>query len=131
MKSRWQKQQAGFTMMEVLVAMTIMALVSAAMAPVFHQHAKTNTEMEKRTAAVEAAQQILDLLRFSDMTTLPTSGAGTTQTINTSGYAFSATPYYCRTADLCQSTSTRHITVEISYQNEKIYELETVYTKLR
>ena len=122
---------AGFTLLEVLVSMTILALVTASIGPAFHSFFEANTNMERRTAAIEAAQRVLDNLRFEDTDDLPASGSGTTESITIANYPFEVTPVFCSDATYCTSVNTRHILVSVAYNGEEIYEIQTVYTKLR
>lgn len=124
-------QSSGFTLLEVLVSITILALVTASIGPAFHNFFQANTQMERRTAAIEAAQQVLDNLRFEETDTLPASGTGTTQSITVANYPFLVTPEFCSDSSYCTSNNTRHILVSVEFNGEEIYEIQTVYTKLR
>lgn len=126
-----QPRETGFTLLEVLVSITILALVSASIGPTFHHFFRVNSQMERRTAAIAAAQQMLDNLRFTNPENLPTSGTGSTETVTISQYTFAVTPEFCTVSMYCTGTSTRHISVSVNFAGNVIYELETVYTALR
>ena len=123
------KNENGFTLLEVLVSMTILAVVSLSMATSFTMHLRTNTRMEQKSGAIAAAQQALDAIRVQDIDTLPTSGSSP-QTISIGGRDYQVTTTYCTIASYCAASSTRHITVGVNYRGHQIYSTETVYTKL-
>jgi len=123
--------QRGFTLLEVLTALVIFGVVSSGMAAAFVTHLSFNYESKLRSNAIAAAQQVMDELRLEDPATLPTSGYGTTQTVTVDGFAFDVTPEYCSNASYCISMQSRHIRIEVDYEGELLYGLETVYTQLR
>ena len=123
--------QKGFTLIEVMVAMLIYGLALGAMAPVFVAHTQYNTRAELRTGALNAAQQVLDVYRVEDPTTLPTSGNATPEDVVIENRTYTVTTYFCQTADYCASGNNRHLTVDVAYQNEVIYSVETVFTRLQ
>ncbi len=121
--------QQGFTLVEVLVAMTLFAIVSALMAPAFLLQLKTNIAAEDRNGAIAVAQQVLDDIRTSDPSTLPSTGS-TTSSITTQHRSYATTTTYCSTSSFC-TARTRHIKLEIKYRGKTVYWLETVFTKLK
>lgn len=121
--------QAGFTLIEILVSLAIFCVVSAVMAPSFMYHLKINTQAELKNGAIAVTQQVLDSIRPIDVSTLPTSGSST-QNISAGERTFSLKTIYCNNASWC-SMSSRHIKIEVSYKNKKIYETETVFSQLR
>ena len=125
------RYQNGFSIMEVLVALSVLAIVLANILPTFAFQLKQNTKAEIRTAALQAGQRAIDELRFVTTTTMPSSGAGTAQTITVDGRDFTVTPYYCLRSSYCTSTSARHITVRVVYKGTQVYETETVFTNFQ
>jgi prepilin-type N-terminal cleavage/methylation domain-containing protein len=122
-------KEAGFTMIEVLVAMVIFAVFAATMTTTFSAHIRRNYESAVRTGATLAAQQVLDSYRLEDITAIPTSGtASTTRTIGSR--EFEVDTSFCGNAAFC-STNNRHLTVAVSFRGEDLYEVETVFTQLR
>ncbi|NLF25020.1 MAG: type II secretion system protein [Deltaproteobacteria bacterium] len=122
---------AGFTLVEVLVALGVLALVTSAVAPSFLRFMHYNTRTEIKTEAIQAAQRVLDELRLSDPRTLPTSGSTPSETVMVGGRSYDVTVSYCENATYCPSENTRHLTVDVVYKGEQVYEVETVYTRLR
>lgn len=123
--------QTGTSMVEVLVALCVMAIVVGQIAPSVAFHMHVNTQAERKTLAIAAAQQVLDELRFQDPTTLPNTGPGPTSDITMDGLVLKVTPYYCLNTALCSSNTVRHVTVRTTLYGIQLYETETVYTKLR
>lgn len=124
------KKQSGFTLLEVMVSMVLFGMVSATMAPIFTSQIRYNTRSERKTAAIEAAQQILDELRGEDPSTFPGAGAETTHNITIDQKNLTVIVSYCRNVTHCTINS-RHLTAEVYLSNEKIYSVETVFTKLQ
>ena len=121
---------AGFTLLEVMVAMLLFLVVSATMASTFVSHLKHNTDTEVRSGAVALAQRRMDELRLQDPPTMPTSGT-TAVTQSAGGRDYSVSTTYCENASLCATANNRHLTVRVSYENSVVFQTETVYTRLR
>jgi len=120
----------GLSIIEVLIALAIIAIMIAAVIPVFSDFLRTNTDNEIRSQAVVAAQQNLEQLRrqFQGATgTLPNSGS-TTQTIAVGGRSFVVTTYYCENPAWC-SANTRQLRVAVNFGGRDVYTAETVYTR--
>ena len=123
--------QRGFTMIEVMVALAMFGIASAMMATTMVQMQRTNFEMEIRSGAYSAAQEVLDNLRSQNIAALPTSGNGAVQNVIISGRTFAVTPTYCLTASDCSTPNIRGIRVSVSYKNTAKYVLDTVYARLQ
>lgn len=123
------KQQA-FTLLEVMVSLVIFLLVSAGMATSYIGHLKRNTDTETDSEALAAAQRVLDVLRLQSISSLPNSGTST-QTISIGQRDFSVSTSYCVVNTYCNTSNNRHIRVAVYYKNNKAYEVDTVYTRLR
>jgi type II secretory pathway pseudopilin PulG len=124
-------KRAGLTIIEALVALSIMGIALAFLAPSFVGYSKVNTDSEIRGEAVAAAQQVLDTLRRKDFNTWPTSG--TAENFNASSRTYSSKITYCTPiatpSSSCYSTaSTRHVKVEVTYNEKIVYQVETVFT---
>jgi len=89
-----------------------------------------NTLLERRSEAIQAAQTVLDDLRFRDPATLPETGTDSPITIDSGRRSYAVRTSYCERPEYC-SSNTRHLTVRVYFQSRKIYEVETAYTKLR
>ncbi len=123
------KSSKGFTLIEVLVALCIFSIVCVATAPAFINHASANTNSERKTTAINFAQNILDDLRKKDVTNLLSSGSEEiTNTIDSKNLI--AKVSYCTKSTYC-STASRHILVEVFFNDKNIYSVETVYTQLK
>lgn len=127
--NRHSSSQRGFTMIEVLVALALFAIVSAVMTASFLGQMSFTLRAEERQGAIAAVTQALDQLRLSDPSTLPTSGSAT-QTVSAGEREYQVVTIYCQNSSLCGSSS-RHIVVSATYRNQKIYEAQTVFARLR
>lgn len=125
------KQQNAFTMIEVLAAMMLFGLIAAGIAPAFIDFTKHNTAVDLRTEALAAAQQKLDELRFDNPQSMPTSGTTGPETYVVNSRTFEINTTYCENAAFCPTNNTRHIKVEVLYNDQELVQVETVYTALR
>lgn len=123
-------KEKGFTLIEVIIAMTILGVGLAAMAPLFLAHLQINNRSELRNGAVLVAQQTLDTLRLQNPITMPTSGSTTPQSVTMGGRTYKVITTYCVFTNYCNSGS-RHIRVEVQFRGKTLYTVDTVYTQLR
>ena len=125
------RHQSGFTVLESLVALGIFSIAALAMANAFATNMSFNTLSDIRTGAIQAGQQILDDNRFSDPSSLPSSGASVNENVQIGNRTYNTTTTYCRNMSYCNSTNVRTVFVEVSYKGKEYYEVETAYTQLR
>lgn len=121
--------ERGFSMIEVVMSMGLMSIVLSGMATVYIDQLHHNTHTELRTGAINAAEQRLDDLRQQDPASLPNSGSSTA-TIDAGKRSYSVVTTYCAPATYCSANS-RYIDIKASYNGQLLYEVETVFTKLR
>lgn len=125
-----RRQEKGFTLLEVLVAISLMAIMLAGLPAAFVSFSQYNSRMELRTQALAAGQRVLDDLRMEDPQTLQSSGS-TTDSVVIDGRTFDVNVTYCVNTTWCGLNS-RHLSLEVDYNGEpSIVEIETVFTKLR
>lgn len=113
--------------MEVLVSLGLLGTFLAISSMSLVQNIKENFKNQKRYEAIQAAQTVLDKIRFENISTL--KGART-DTVTVGNRTYSVVVLYCQMAQYCISEEIRHITVQVLYKATKIYETDTVYTKL-
>lgn len=123
-------KEQGFSLIEVLIALVVLGVVTAGVTPAFLHHLKTITTNEIRTGAIQAAQLVLDELRVENPQNMPSSGSDAAENIQIGSRTYSSVTRYCDDNSLC-TIDTRQIFVTVSFQNKEIYEVETVYTRLR
>ena len=150
----------GVGLIEVLVAIAILATILVFIVPSFTFYLQVNTQSEIRTQAVTLAQEALEQLRLFDPRLLPTSGeypisadytnsSSTPQTCpdssngNTSngttnpceverhGRKYEVKVAFCPENTSYCNDNQRHVRVEVKYRGDTVYEVETVFTKLR
>ncbi len=124
------RDSSGMTLVEVLIALAILALVMMAMLPSFLSYFDANTRNEQRTGAVEAAQHVVETLRRDDPATLPTSGSSSIQVVTVGSRDYEVVTHYCRNASFCTSAS-RHLVIEVRLGGSEIYSVESVFTQLQ
>ena len=124
-------RQAAFTLLEVLVSLSIFSIVSAAIGVAFVTHLKVNMQQELRSGAFSAAQQVLDELRVQDPSTMPTSGSDAVRTLIVGDRIYSVAVSYCSPATYCTSSHIRSIHVGVTHAGKSQYQVDTVYSQLR
>lgn len=122
-------KRQGLGIIEALIAIAIVGIALAALAPVFTSFSNTNRESERRGAAVAVAQQLLDSMRQQRFSQWPTNGE--VRTIQTSLGEFEVEFQYCtgEPPDCFSSLNTRQVRIFIRQDERMIYEVETVYTR--
>lgn len=123
--SKINRNQQGFTLLEVLISLSILAIALSSLMPVFASLSKFNTKMDFKTKAIAAGQERLEAIRESDHATIPTSGTVDTNHV-VDGTPLIAKTTYCKTSSFCTGDN-KHIFVEIMHNGNKIHELETVF----
>ncbi len=120
----------GFSLVESLVAMAILAILAAGVLPSMLTQIDSNARSELRIAAISAAQQTFEELRLQDVETFPQSGSAAPRQIRVGDRELEVVVRYCANESFCSATS-RHFTVDVFQEGRKIYDAETVYTQLR
>ena len=131
MKCTARTRDAGFTMMEVMVSLSLFGIVSAGIMPVFSGFIKLNSQAQIKTQAYAAAQQRLDQLRLGSPQDMPSSGTLGPEEVQFDQRTFEVYTSYCAINTYCVSNNNRHIRVEAYYRGEKKASIDTVYTALR
>ncbi len=121
---------AGFSLIEVLISLGIFGIVASSVALGFINFLRFNTDAEVRTGAVTVAQQTIEAYRYSDPTSLPSSGTTSTST-TMDGRSYDIDTTFCSNPTFCATANNRHISVEVSYRGVLQYSVETVYTQLQ
>ncbi len=131
MKRSKNYSEAGFTLIEVLAALALFGLIAAGVTPAFINFTKFNSEMDMRSEALAAAQWKLDELRFESPQDMPTGGVFGPENYVINNRTFEVVTTYCENGGYCPTNNTRHIKVEVSYDDKELVQIETVYTMLR
>ena len=126
-QNRSLSKQKGFTLIEVMVALSILGLTSSLMLVSFLNQVRTINRNVVKSGAVIAAAFVLDEIRSRDIATLPTSGSDAPVQITRDSKDYDVTISYCLNAALC-SSATKHLTASVSYKSKEVYSVETVYT---
>jgi prepilin-type N-terminal cleavage/methylation domain-containing protein len=124
------KQQSGFTLLEVLVALGLFALIAGGLDPAIRSNAKRNDRMERATSAIHAAQNILDDYRSKRIRDLPTSGERPAVVVSIDQRDYHVSVFICEDNALCDA-ETRRLRVVVTNRGEELYETETLFTELR
>lgn len=122
--------QRGFSLIESLIGLALLAVVLVSLLPAFLTLMDANTFSEEHSAALAAGQRAMERMRLVDPGSLPTAGSSGVQIILVDSREFEVVTHYCRVPEYC-SSSTRHVTVEIRYGGQKVYDVDTVYTRMQ
>ena len=112
------------------MALAIMGIAAGVMLSAFATHMDSNTRSEQRSGAIIAAEIKLEALRLEDVTAMPSSGISSPETVSVAGRNYQVWTRYCVTVSYCDDES-RHLTVEVYFDGQRMYDVETVYTKVR
>lgn len=123
--------QGGFSLIEVLVSISLFSIIGMGLAKGFIMQMRSNNDSAIRIQAISAAQQVLDRIRTTDPASLPTGGSAVAETVTVSGRNYSVVITYCAISAYCTAVTTRHIRAAVSYRNSKRYEVDTVFSQLR
>lgn len=119
----------GFTLLEVLIATSLLGIIMAGLPAAFVSYSKYNTQMELRTQALVAAESVVDSLRVKDPGTFPTTGS-LTNTVSVNGIAFDVVINYCTQVSYCDANS-RHLQVVVNHgAGNEVVRFETIYSTL-
>ena len=119
----------GFSLLEVLVALGILAVAIAAALTSITTNLKANHKAELSFEGAQAAQTVIDQIRSQDIATLPTSGTDTARQIQVKdGRTFDVYVTYCATPAYCTSNEVRQLTVRVNYKGQSVYRTETVFS---
>jgi len=122
-------RQAGFTLLESLVAVAILGIVLSAILPTFLTYLDANTMSEERTGALAAAQETMEQLRQLDPATLPNTGSSPLQVVSVGQRDFEVMTHFCTANQFC-GDDRRHLLIEVSYGGRTVYSVESVFTTL-
>ncbi len=121
----------GFSLLELLVSFLIFEVIMATSMSEVLQYIKSSRDNQIRTEAAGAAQYVLDELRSINPANLPSTGAGTAQSVTIGEHSFQVVPDYCTEASLCTGTGIRQIRVTVSMAGKVWYVVDTAYAQLR
>jgi prepilin-type N-terminal cleavage/methylation domain-containing protein len=122
--------EQGFTLIEVLVALAIMGVVLAASTSSFITHIRANYSAEIVFEGEQAAQSVIDELRYIDVASLPISGTDVPRSVTMNALRdFEVYVTYCPEESFCTSDMVRHLRVRAEYRGEAVYETNTVFTQ--
>lgn len=120
----------GFTLLEVLVSLTLLGIAGAAIVPALHSYSRFNRSMEIKSGALQAAQVILDEMRFQNPSTMRASGEDAAVTVDIGRERYAVSVAYCLRNQYCSSSS-RHLKILVRHSEKVVYDVETVYTQLK
>lgn len=144
--SKIRHTDKGFTLVEAIAGLVIFLVVATFMMPMFANQRLSSINNEIKTGAIAVSQQVLDELRQVDIVSLKPSAttpyvpsdrsavlASGDDVVSKSvmGKPYKATISYCPdgATDIYCNSNARHIKVQVSYNAQVIYTVETVYTR--
>jgi len=122
--------ERGFSLIESLIGLALLAIVLVSLLPAFLTLMDANTFSEEHSAALAAGQRVMEKMRLVDPGSLPSTGSSAVQVVVVDNREFEVVTHYCRVPEYC-SSSTRQVSVEIRYGGQKVYDVDTVYTRMQ
>ena len=122
------RREGGFTLVEALIGVAILAIVLAGIVPAIMSYLHVNNESDVRSGAVAAAETVLDGLRQTPVATW--SPSGTVRSASGGDRTYQVTILYCTPSLPYCSGDARHVEAVVRYQGKVYYDVQTVYTKL-
>ena len=123
--------QQGFTLVEVLVALGIFAFLISVASSSLRMNMTTNYRGQLRFEAAQAAQTIIDEIRYEDVSELPTSGLEDVREIHIdTTRSYEVHVEYCSDTTHCTSNDVRQIEVWVKHRGQTIYQTETIFTAM-
>jgi prepilin-type N-terminal cleavage/methylation domain-containing protein len=122
--------EKGFSLVEVICALGLLAIVLLGIVPTVQVLMRANTISEERSNGVAAAQEVMESLRQQAPSSLPNSGSSAVQTVSVGTRDYEVVAHYCRKTAYCNDDM-RHIVLEVTYAGHSVYVVETVYTRLQ
>ena len=136
-----KKKNEGFSLIESVVALLIFVITFSLAAPLFVAQQKNNITNAARTGAVSLSQQVLDNLRLEKTLTL---GKTIENNVISQGKQYSYNQHICTAKPTINSDSSvtcsevvdvnnpmRYILLQVEYNEETIYTVETIYTDIQ
>ena len=127
----------GMSLFEVIVSALVVTIASLTIIPLMLNYKLQIIENEIELGAVASTRMIMEDLRQEDIASFPNSGSfdilPSGRDISDLSYndkTYDALVTYCQDVSLCDD-GTRHINVEIFYNNKSIYQAENVFTQLQ
>lgn len=125
----------GFSLLEAMVSLLVLFAMMAGLLPIFMSWRISTINNSIKTGAIAISQQILDELRQdSNVNSWSNSGSETSlpsgrsiASIDYEGKTYNASISYCTNSSFCD-LYTRHVTLDVSHNNDTIYSIQTVYT---
>ena len=124
-----KRQRSGMTLVESLVSAAILLIVMASVMPAFISNLQINSDSEISADAVVAGRYVLEGYRAANTRDIPSTGSQE-DTVTVRERAYTVTSYFCERNEFCTGES-RHIRLEVAFEEEVEYETETVYTRIR
>ncbi len=122
--------ERGTTLVEALFAIAILGFAVSGIMGGLMTLVDASGNSEDRSMAIPASQQVLEALRLQDPDVdMPDSGSDPPRTITVGSQPFQAIVHYCLNETYCTTTS-KHVTVDLYVDGMKVYDVETVFTKL-
>ena len=122
--------EKGFSLVEVVCALGLLAIVLLGIIPTVQVLMRANTIAEERSNGVAAAEEVMEALRQQAPSSLPSSGSSAVQSVSVGTRDYEVVAHYCTKSQYCNDDM-RHIVLEVTYAGHNVYVVETVYTRLQ
>lgn len=122
------KEEQGISLLEVLASIGILGLFLSLVTSSFMTNLHSNMKTQIRYEAIQAAQSVLDDIRFQEVSSLVDEQTPRSLDIGNRNYQVQVT--YCSNPSFCPSPEIKHVAVGVTYKSEVVYETDTIFTEL-
>jgi prepilin-type N-terminal cleavage/methylation domain-containing protein len=122
-----RNKNSGFSLIEVMVALTVLGVVFSLLIPMFISFSSINRRSEQRTVANNVARQTLELLRNSPILTMQSSGS-VIKNQTSDGHSLVITTSFCPTGTTQCNTTSKAIKVEVKENDQVLTTINTVFS---
>lgn len=122
------ENERGFSLLETLAAIAVLSIFLPVVTSSFLSNLRHNLNSQIRYEGIQAAQSVLDELRFQDISELAPEPSPRIVAIGQR--TFQVQVSYCEISSYCPSTEIKHVSVDVTYDSELVYETDTIFTEL-
>lgn len=123
------KSQRGFSVIESLASLLVMAIICSTLATALLSQAGQNKNSQRVGSAVLVAQRLLDEYRSRPFSAIPSTGTQTLTPVVIDTLTYNPTAEFCSTPSICSSGSIRQISLSITHKGKELYAVSTVFSE--
>jgi prepilin-type N-terminal cleavage/methylation domain-containing protein len=120
----------GFTIIETLIALVIIGIAVAAASSTLITNLKSNRHGQLAFEGAQAAQTIIDQLRYDTVANMPTSGSDSVRQVTSqTNRRYDVYVSYCADNTFCSSNNVRQLSIDVKHNDITVYTTQTIFTQ--